>query len=236
LTCPATAVIVLQARMGSQRCPGKVLARVGRWPLAEYCVRRLASADVGPVVVATTTAPEDEPVLALASDLGEPGWAGPANDVLARFAQVAEQYPAARYILRATADNPFVDADGCARILKVLSDGADYAVEEALPLGAAVEGVRREVLLRAQREAVTAYDREHVTPWVKRADDVVRVIPLAPAAVRAPDLRLTVDTPDDLAFARRLAARLERTGLDPRLAPLLDVIAAARGVARQEVA
>jgi spore coat polysaccharide biosynthesis protein SpsF (cytidylyltransferase family) len=49
-------------------------------------------------------------------------------------------------------------------------------------------------------------------------------------------LRLTVDTPDDLAFARRLAARLERTGLDPRLAPLLDVIAAARGVARQEVA
>lgn len=236
MTRPDSVVIVLQARMGSQRLPGKVLAPVLRWPLAEYCVRRLASAGVGPVVVATTTAPEDQPVMALGTRLGERAWAGPANDVLARFAEVAEQYPQARYVLRATADNPFVDADGCARILKVLDGGADYAVEEALPLGAAVEGVRREVLLRAQREAVTAYDREHVTPWVKRADDVVRAIPLAPDDVRAPDLRLTVDTPDDLAFARRIADRLERDGLDPRLAPLADVIAAARRVARQEVA
>ena len=233
---PASVVIVLQARMGSQRRPGKVLAPVGRWPLAEYCVRRLASAGIGPVVVATTTAPEDEPIMALAHDLGAHAWAGPANDVLARFAQVAEQFPKARYVLRATADNPFVDADGCARILKVLAEGADYAVEEALPLGAAVEGVRREVLLRAQREAVTAYDREHVTPWVKRADDVVRVVPPAPDDVRAPDLRLTVDTPDDLAFVRRLAARLEHEGRDPRLAPLVDVIAAARRLTRQEVA
>ena len=236
MTRPGEVVIVLQARMGSQRLPGKVLAPVLRWPLAEYCIRRLASAGVGPVVVATTTATEDQPVMALGTQLGERAWAGPANDVLARFAQVAEQYPQARYVLRATADNPFVDADGCARILKALSGGADYAVEEALPLGAAVEGVRREVLLRAQREAVTAYDREHVTPWVKRADDVVRVSPLAPDDVRAPDLRLTVDTPDDLAFVRRLAARLERDGFDPRQARLVDVIAAARGVSRQEVA
>jgi len=232
----ASTVIILQARMGSQRLPGKVLAPVLRWPLAEYCVRRLASAGVGPVVVATTTATEDRPVVALGAQLGARAWTGPTNDVLARFAQVAEQYPEARYVLRATADNPFVDVAGCARILKVLSDGADYAVEVALPLGAAVEGVRRDVLLRAQREAATAYDREHVTPWVKRADDVVRVVPLAPDDVRAPDLRLTVDTPDDLAYVRRLAADLEHHGLDPRVAGLVDVIAAARRLVRRAVA
>ena len=38
----------------------------------------------------------------------------------------------------------------------------------------------------------------------------MRVTPLAPDDVRAPDLRLTVDTPDDLAYVRRLATALER--------------------------
>ena len=57
-----------------------------------------------------------------------------------------------------------------------------------------------------------------------------------PEPVRAPDLRLTVDTPDDLAFAQRLAAQLAVTGGDPRLAPLRDVIAAARRLPAREVA
>jgi spore coat polysaccharide biosynthesis protein SpsF len=236
VTTRPRAVTILQARMGSQRLPGKVLAPLLRWPLAEYCVRRLVSAAVGPVVLATTTGDEDRPVLALGRALGVATWAGPADDVLARFAQVVEQYPEAVFVLRATADNPFVDAAGCARILKVLSEGADYAVEEALPLGAAVEGVRREVLLRAQREAITAYDREHVTAWVRHADGVIRAIPLAPDDVRGPDLRFTVDTPDDLAYVRRLAADLDHQRADPRLAGLADVIAASRRLVAREVA
>jgi spore coat polysaccharide biosynthesis protein SpsF (cytidylyltransferase family) len=65
---------------------------------------------------------------------------------------------------------------------------------------------------------------------------VVRVTPLAPDDVRAPDLRLTVDTPEDLAFVRRLATALEPESVDPRLAPLADVIAAARRLTPSEVA
>lgn len=231
-----TAVVVLQARLGSQRLPGKVLAPLAGWPLLEYCITRLRAAEVGPVVVATTTRPEDAAVIATAARLGARTLAGPQDDVLERFALVARAHPEAEVILRATADNPFVDLGTAARILKALSEGADYGVEEGLPLGTAVEGVRREVLLRAQREATTPYDREHVTPWVRRADDVVRVTPAAPPEFRAADLQLTVDTPADLAFARRLAEALAKDGLDPRVAPLSRVIAAARRLAPLEVA
>jgi spore coat polysaccharide biosynthesis protein SpsF len=212
-----------------------VLAPIVQWPLLEYCVVRLQAAGVGPVVVATTTRPEDAAVLAAAAALGVEGVAGPEDDVLARFALVAEAHPEADVVLRATADNPFVDPGTPARILKALSAGADYGVEEGLPLGTAVEGVRREVLLRAQREATTPYDREHVTPWVRRADGVVRATPPAPPDVRAPDLHLTVDTPADLALVRRLAQALSEDGIDPRLAPLSRVIAAARRLPTAEV-
>ena len=205
-------------------------------PLVEYCVARLVAAGVGPVVLATTTRPEDQALLDLAARLGVAGVAGPVDDVLARFAAVVTRYPDADCIVRATGDNPFVDIDAPGRVLKSLEAGADYAVEEALPLGTAVEAVRRDVLLQAQRDAATPYDREHVTPWVRRADAVVRVAPTAPAAVRAPDLRLTVDTPDDLVLAQRVAALLAAAGGDPRLAPLRDVIAAARRLPAREVA
>lgn len=228
MTAARRAVVILQARTGSSRLPGKVLAPISGWPLVEYCVRRLVAADVGPVVLATTTLPADRVLLDIGRELAIHTSAGPVDDVLARYAEVAEGYPEAEFVIRATADNPFVDIDASHRVLKALSDGADYAVEEALPMGAAVEGVRRDVLLQAQREAETPYDREHVTPWVRRAEHLVRVTPTAPADVCAPDLRLTVDTPDDLAQARHLAARLLADGIDPRRAPLCQVIAAAR--------
>ena len=231
-----SALVILQARLGSQRVPGKVLAPLAGVPLVAYCVARLVAAAVGPVVLATTTRPEDQALLDLAARLGVAGVAGPVDDVLARFAAVVTRYPDADCIVRATGDNPFVDIDAPGRVLKSLEAGADYAVEEALPLGTAVEAVRRHVLLQAQRDAATPYDREHVTPWVRRADAVVRVAPTAPAAVRAPDLRLTVDTPDDLVLAQRVAALLAAAGGDPRLAPLRDVIAAARRLPAREVA
>lgn len=236
MTAAAAALIVLQARTGSQRLPGKVLAPLGSWRLVEYCLARLVASGVGPVVLATTVLAEDRVLLDLGHALGVATHAGPVEDVLARYAAVADAYPDAQYVIRATADNPFVDVDAARRVLKALSAGADYAVEEALPMGTAVEGVRREALLQAQREADTPYDREHVTPWVRRANGVKRVTPLAPDDVRAPDLRLTVDTPDDLTYVRRLATELASAGHDPRLVPLRDVIALARSWPAREVA
>ena len=230
MTPGADALIVLQARLGSHRLPGKVLAPIEGYPLVEYCLRRLQAAAVGPVVLATTTLPDDQRLRAVAQACGAATHAGPVDDVLGRFAEVVDGWPGARYVIRATADNPFVDIDAPTRVLKALRAGADYAVEEALPVGTAVEGMSRAVLLRAQREATTPYDREHVTPWARHAEDLVRVTPVAPLAVQAPDLHLTVDTPEDLTRVRRIAARLSAQGVDPRFVPLTDIVLVARAL------
>ena len=178
-------------------------------------------AGVGPVVVATSTGLDDDPVAALAGRWGAQVCRGPLDDVLGRFALVMEAW-CGPYVIRATADNPAVDVEGPARVLQHLDAGADYVAETGLPVGGAVEGVRTDVLLEAARVATSAYDREHVTPFVKSHPEEYRVeFPAAPSALCRPDLRFTVDTPDELAYVRALFALASAPGANPDLATLI---------------
>jgi spore coat polysaccharide biosynthesis protein SpsF len=219
------AVVVLQARMGSRRLPGKALHLLAGRPLVSHCLERLIAADVGPVVLATTVDPVDGVLAEVGQAAGVTVVRGSVHDVLGRFAQVLVDRPAT-VVIRATADNPAVDVDAPARALGRLAHGvADYVTEEGLPYGAAVEAVRAEVLRRACQLATDAADREHVTTWIKRHRQECRVrIARAPADVRRPDLRLTVDTPIDLAYMRRVLAA---AGAEQGIVPLGQIIAAA---------
>lgn len=230
------AVTVLQARMGSGRLPGKVLSPIGNWSLLQYSVTRALAAGVGEVLVATTTRADDDAIAAVGRRLGVGVVRGPVDDVLGRFVMAAVACPDAEVVIRATADNPFADIGSAARLLKAMGDDADYGVEDGLPVGSAVEGIRIGALLEAARRAESSYDREHVTPWLKRTSSVRRVAPWAPAACVAADLRLTVDTRADLQSVRQVAALLAAHGWDPRVAPLPAVIEAARTLRAEEVA
>ncbi|HEY3381271.1 MAG TPA: NTP transferase domain-containing protein [Vicinamibacterales bacterium] len=222
--------IILQARMGSSRLPGKVLADlVGRTVFA-HCVARLQRAGVGPVVLATSDRPGDDPLVEAAECLGIRVVRGPEDDVLQRFALAAD-YLDARFFIRATADNPAVDIDAPARVgAAILAGGADRVVETGLPIGAAVEAVRVAALYQALAQTRGAYDREHVTPYIYRNPSrFLALAPEAPPALRRPDLRLTVDTADDLAFMRRVFERAAPAG---ETASLAEIIRSADAVGR----
>lgn len=229
------AAVVLQARIGSRRLPGKVLAPIAGRPLLEHCLRRLLLAGVGPVVLATTTGPRDDVLADLAAGLGVGVVRGPEEDVLQRFLLAAD-YLEARFIVRATADNPAVDIEAPARVLEAIrATGADHVVERELPLGAAVEAVRTAALFQAAAQSRDPYDREHVTPFVYRNPGRFRAeSPAAPAPLRRPDLRLTVDTPADLEAVRAVIEAASDG--ENRLPSLTALIAAAdRLGVRQEV-
>jgi spore coat polysaccharide biosynthesis protein SpsF len=227
---------VVQARMGSHRLPGKVLAPIAGWPLLQYTVGRALAAGFGDVLVATTTRAEDDAIAMMAGQLGVAVVRGADADVLARFALVARRYPEAQWLARWTADNPFSDIGTVGRLLASMPESADYGVEEGLPVGGAVEIFSSRAVLEADREATAPDDREHVTLWMKRFDAKRQVRLPAPEASRAPGLRLTVDTLADLQCARQVATELAARGWDPRLAPLPEVIACARAIVTEEVA
>jgi spore coat polysaccharide biosynthesis protein SpsF len=216
--------IVLQARMGSTRLPGKAMARLGGEPIVACCLRRLASRSGLPVVLATTVRPEDNVLCETARGLGFPFVRGHVDDVLARYVLAATTFRFS-YVVRATADNPVVDLDAPRRTLDLLCrTGAGYASESGLPLGAAVEAFTVRALKQANSTTIDPYDREHVTPFLRRGGRIAAVEAPAPAALRRGDLRLTVDTSDDLASVRHL---FDFVGDRATLAPLVRFIGAA---------
>ena len=227
------AVVVLQARMASTRLPGKVMAKLGEHTLLAHCVRRLQAAQVGPVVVATTMRADDDAVETEARRLGCTVVRGSTDDVLGRFVSASAAVPS-RWIVRATADNPAVDIESAQRLLIAVEEcGADYGIEQGHPYGGAVEVIAASTLHRVAELATDAYDREHVTPYVRSHADTFRiVVPDVPADVRRPDLRLTVDTAEDFEFMRQVLQQAE-SGSSP--APLHAVIAAADAVRRQRI-
>jgi spore coat polysaccharide biosynthesis protein SpsF len=130
---------------------------------------------------------------------------GPREDVLARYCIAIRKFKADR-VIRATGDNPFVFVDAAETLNREAEGlGADYAGYAGIPHGSGVESVRSEALLRAEREAECAPEREHVCPYLYTHPELFFLHrPLAPGIWRDLTMRLTVDTPEDFRRAEAL--------------------------------
>ncbi|MET0604775.1 MAG: glycosyltransferase family protein, partial [Baekduia sp.] len=208
-------VVVVQARMTSTRLPGKVLMDLDGQPLLERQLARLARCTrVDEIVLAVTVNDTDDPLVALADRLGLRWHRGSEDDVLARYVGAARAADA-DMVVRVTSDCPLIDAgetDAVIGALEARRDTCDYAnnfAEPVLPLGLATEAFWRDVLERADRMATSVSAREHVTPFIHSERPELFVLCGVRGSVEAPELRWTVDTPEDLAVVRALWAGLE---------------------------
>jgi spore coat polysaccharide biosynthesis protein SpsF (cytidylyltransferase family) len=219
-------VAVVQARMGSTRLPGKVMEPIGQQPLVLWTLAALAAViELDHVVVATTSRPDDDELAAFVGDRAWEVHRGPDRDVLTRcWEAVAPSHP--EVIVRATADNPFVDPLAVTSQIRRLADGGfDYVGPAGWPLGIAVEVARADSLEIAYREATDPAEREHVMPFLYTRPRRFR-IGTAPPTMPVPLGRFTVDTADDLAFARAIEERLDPAAGPPSLATLGAILAA----------
>ncbi len=202
--------------MGSRRLPGKVLLKINGRSLLERAIWRLRAArTIDGVIVLTTTADEDDQIVLEAERLEVPVHRGPEFDVLKRFQQAARRFKP-EVVVRATADNPLIDIGSVDRIVRVLrASDFDYCVENGLPVGAATEAITARALERSDLEARDPGHREHVTLFVKENLARFRVAFLSPPdSLCRPDLRITVDTPEDFLFVEDLILALPEAG-DP---------------------
>jgi spore coat polysaccharide biosynthesis protein SpsF (cytidylyltransferase family) len=206
-----TVVAVVQARMGSTRLPGKVLAEIAGRSMLQWVVSRVGRADaVDEVVVATTTLAQDDVLEEVAGRMGVRVVRGDASDVLSRYAAAARATHA-DVIVRVTSDCPFIDPDLTTTVVDSLlrSDPPVDYVSNALPprtfpRGLDAEAMTRVALLEADGRDRDPGTREHVTPFIAESG-LFRVA----AVANAEDLsavRWTVDTEADLDVVRRMAS------------------------------
>ncbi|GAB6037194.1 spore coat polysaccharide biosynthesis protein SpsF [Fundidesulfovibrio butyratiphilus] len=199
--------IVIQARMGSTRLPGKVLAPLEDFRLLEWVVHRCSlSRAVAGIVLATSDLPADDPLEALAATLGLPVHRGNQHDVLDRYlgaATMADADP----VIRITGDCPLIDPQVIDQTLALFSAQAvDYACIDGYPRGLGDVEVFRLSALRKAHESTSpadTYYREHVTTFlVEHPNLFSQRIDRAPRDLEWPEARLCVDEPDDLEAVR----------------------------------
>ncbi len=200
--------LIIQARMGSTRLPGKVLRPVGHLPLLGHVIGRLAMlSHPWSVVVATSTGERDDAITQWCEQAGVATFRGSEHNVLDRYVQCARA-SGFDHVVRLTADNPFTDIPELQQLVQDhLAGGFDYSHSFGMmPLGVGAEIFTRAALERSHIEGVEPHHREHVNEYIHEHPDRFRIGVLAvPVDKRAPNLRLTVDTEEDWRRADRLA-------------------------------
>lgn len=202
-----TTAIIIQARWGSSRLPGKVLLDLGGRTVLEHVLtraRRVRGADV--VVCAIPDDQNSDPVAAEALKCRVQVFRGSEADVLARYLGAARMVQADT-IMRVTSDCPLIDPAVCAGVLELrAASGSDYAANNmppSFPHGLDCEAFTTAALAEAARSTREPYDREHVTPWLRRAAHLKRANLAAPDASHLGE-RWTLDYPEDLEFLRAI--------------------------------
>jgi spore coat polysaccharide biosynthesis protein SpsF (cytidylyltransferase family) len=204
-------VALIQARMSSNRYPGKVLEPLCDIPMISFMVNRVRrSRLLDEVVVVTSTDATDDLLAAHLERERIAFFRGDLHDVLHRYFAAAQAHAAQEYV-RLTGDCPLIDPEVLDSVISLRrSAGADYASNidpPTYPDGLDCECFTRETLQRAHSAARSGPEREHVTLWM-RSPDAALVRLNRPAPCDASMLRLTVDYPDDLVAVRRIVELL----------------------------
>ena len=205
-------VAIIQARMGANRLPGKVLAEIAGRPMLWHVVNRVRIArSVDKVVVATSNRSSDDAVAEFCVQNDIEFFRGHETDVLDRFYQTARHFNA-DVVVRITADCPLIDPQVLDKVVSTyLEGGYDYVtntLRSTYPDGMDVEVFSLAALEKAWREARLPAEREHVTPYL-RASGRFRVFNVENEVdLSKRNLRWTVDEPADLEFVRAIYARL----------------------------
>jgi len=203
--------VVVQARLGSTRLPGKALRPVLGRPLLEYQIERLDRIKHPHVTaLATTVDPRDDPLVRFATEREIKVIRGPEDDVLARYALAAREL-GATVVVRVTGDCPLFDPTVADSVIdRFMAGDVEYAsntIRRTYPRGLDVEVFSAEALAIASREASLDWDREHVTPYIYGHPGRFRLAQVVTGPDRSSE-RWTVDTPEDFALVEWILGTL----------------------------
>lgn len=209
-------VIVVQARLGSTRLPGKVMLPLAGKPVLERQIERIRAARSRfELCVATTTDASDEPIRELCRRLDVDCLSGHPTDLLARHVAVGRRVKADA-IIKIPSDCPLIDPAAIDRVLgafesdRGLCDLATNLCPGTWPDGNDVEVIPRDVLEWADREATRPVEREHTTPFIWDQPDRFRILNVRweTGLDYSSTHRFTLDYIEDYAFVCAVYAAL----------------------------
>lgn len=219
---------IVQARMGSTRLPGKVLLPLPgdlKTVLDLIGYRLKQSRRLDKIIIATTTKKNDDQVKKFTDQSKFICFRGDENDVLDRHYQAACR-EGLDVVVRIPGDKPCVDPVLVDMMVdEHVSGGFIYttnARKVTFPIGLEVEVFAFSALARAQKNAISQYDREHVTPFIYRElSDGGKDVLCSNSRLSRNDIRLTLDTTEDYAL---ICSVIDTLGPDFRHHDIVELI------------
>lgn len=161
----------------------------------------------------------------LAEREGLPYVVGPEKDVLGRLIMAADHVET-DIVVRTTTENPYIYWENVDDLIRIhIEHNVDLTVTEKLPLGTLVEVISLGALKKSHKHGEDRHRSELCTLFISEHPDIFTIqrIP-APERLQHPDLRLTVDTPEDLIVVRKVWEALQQDGYPLRLERIVDYL------------
>jgi len=207
----------IEARMGSSRLPEKTLKTVyQKLSLLELVVQRFKLCkEVDDIIVATTIETQDDQIALWCEEYNVNCYRGSEDDVLDRVTNAAVQMQA-DVIVQMGADSAYLDYKLIDELVKVYSEGSyDYVCNDmklTFPLGiyGHIVNVKKLIELN-KKDHLTTEDREDVVRYIWEHPNEYRVANIeAKTEYSYPELRLTVDYPEDFELAQKVYSHFDR--------------------------
>jgi spore coat polysaccharide biosynthesis protein SpsF len=227
-------LVVVQARMGSSRLPGKVLLPLAGRPLLERMLERVRAATHRfELCVATTTCTEDTPIVELCARLGVDVYRGHPSDLIDRHLGAAREL-GADVVVKIPSDCPLIDPGVIDRVLGAFSAAEPGSLDfvtnlqpPSWPDGNDVEVMTTQALEIAHREATRLLEREHTTPFIWEHPERFRILNVRweTGLDYSQSHRFTIDYPEDYALISAVYDALHRPGTVFTLESILELCA-----------
>lgn len=222
-------VIILQARMGATRLPGKPLKTVFGRPLLSYQIERLRRVQLADeIIIATTTESQDDQIVQFCKDENIAYFRGSPLDVLNRYLQAAKSAKA-DVIVRVTGDCPLIDPEVTDNVIQFYMDHQpkyDYvsnSLERTYPRGLDTEIFSMALLEEAAAKAKLPSEREHVTVYFYTHPERFSLKNVG-NPVDLSKYRWTVDTTEDFELVEKILGELHPVNPDFRMNDILDLL------------
>ena len=220
--------IIIQARMGSSRLPGKVMRELlGQTVLGVMVEKSKQVKNVDQIVIATSANELDSPLEKVSENHGVECFRGSESDVLSRYLEAGNTF-GLDTVIRLTADCPLISVRLMNESLEAYlayEKYPDYFYIDGYPNGlGAIEIFSRHCLIESEKRATRTEDREHVVTYMINNYEVFKVeIPVVSGLLNRPELRVTLDTSEDFQVISKIAEHFQTLDIEPeKLIKYLD--------------
>jgi len=221
--------VIVQARMGSTRLPGKILLELDEnEKILDVLIKRLKlSKNLNKIIIATTPDERNSAIVETAKEHNVSFFIGSEDDVLERYFFAAKEFELT-VIVRVTSDCPFVDPYIMDEMIEFyINNDYDYVKnfdeKTQYTRGFEIEIINFNILKQLYSQAKSRPEREHVTYYIRTHHDLFKIFNFQTENLNQIEgLRLTIDTKEDLLICREIYEKMKKKG-KPLNFSLLDI-------------